>query len=342
MHHDSTADAEKTERRSFFEQTAALILATATTIPASGCLAVTRKDAEPPIGSALRFFPGFEAFRIDTGEAVINGVKGGKGPPLLLLHGSPQSHVEWHKIAPTLAENFTVVATDLRGYGDSSKPENGENHEAYSKRAMARDQIEVMRQLGFEKFNLVAHDRGARVAHRMSLDHPDHVAKLVLLDIVPTYTSYKNVTREFATMYFHWFFFIQPEPIPETLLAGQGEFYLKTQTFKGLAPGVITDDAFSEYRRCFDNPRTLHAIMEDYRAGASIDLEHDQADLDKKIQCPLLVLWGSKGVVGRLYDVLGIWQKQSLAVEGKGLPGGHWLAEQLPDELYGELMRFLV
>jgi haloacetate dehalogenase len=227
----------------------------------------------PPKGSTLRSFPGFEAFRLDTGEAIINGVKGGGGPPLLLMQGWPQTHVEWHRLAPMLAQHFTVVATDLRGYGDSSKPADGENHEGYSKRSMAKDQVAVMRQLGFDRFLVVGHDRGGRVGHRMALDYPDQVTKLAVLDIAPTYKMYQDVTREFASMYFHWFFFIQRAPIPETLLAGKGDFFLKAWAFRALIPSVITEETFAEYLRCFEDPATLHAMCEDYRAGATVDLE---------------------------------------------------------------------
>jgi haloacetate dehalogenase len=329
-------------RRSFLEQSVAMLVAAGAA--ATPALAIGRQESQqqsPTQGATLQFFPGFEAFRLDTGEAVINGVKGGHGPPLLLLQGWPQTHVEWHRLAPMLAQQFTVVATDLRGYGDSSKPADGENHEGYSKRSMAKDQVVVMRQLGFDRFLVVGHDRGGRVAHRMALDHPEQVAKLAVLDIVPTYKMYKDVTREFASLYFHWFFLIQRAPLPETLLAGKGEFLLRNWAFGGLAPGVITGETFAEYLRCFEDPATLHAMCEDYRAGATIDLEHDNADLDKKIQCPLLALWGADGVMERLYDVLGTWRERASNVQGKSLPGGHWLPEQLPNEVYTELVSFL-
>jgi haloacetate dehalogenase len=293
------------------------------------------------MGSTLRFFPGFDAFRIDTPEAAINGVMGGRGPPLLLLHGYPQTHAEWHRIAPALAERFTVVATDLRGYGDSSKPADGDNHEGHSKRSMARDQIAVMNALGFPRFSVVGHDRGGRVAHRMALDHPQAVERLAVLDIVPTYRLYSAVTKEFASVYYHWFFLIQPEPLPETLIGNSTEFYLRHGSFRGLVPGVIPEELYAEYLRCYRDPATLHAMCEDYRAGASIDLVHDKADLGTKIKCPLLAIWGSKGAMGPLYDVLETWRERASDVRGKSLPGGHWLPEQLPEELTAELLQFL-
>jgi haloacetate dehalogenase len=291
--------------------------------------------------TASRFFPGFETFRLDAGAAVINGVTGGSGPPLLLLHGWPQTHVEWHRLAPMLAKHFTVVATDLRGYGDSSKPPDGDNHAGYSKRAMAQDQVEVMRQLGFATFHVVGHDRGARVAHRMALDHPERVLRLAVLDIAPTHAMYEQVTKDFATLYFHWFFLIQPAPLPETLLTGKGDFVLRRVAFRHLIPGVITAEAYAEYLRCFEEPATLHAMCEDYRAAATIDLEHDDADLDGRVQCPVLALWGADGVIERLYDTLELWRKRATHVTGKALPGGHWLPEQSPGELYDELKSFL-
>src|SRR5262249_38902699 len=224
-----------------------------------------------PQRSTLKFFPGSSEVPQQTAGATINGVIGGSGPPVLLLHGWPQTHIEWHKITPMLAQRFTVIATDLRGYGDSSKPEEGINHEGYSKRAMARDQLELMRQLGFNHFAVVGHDRGGRVGHRMSLDYPEAVTKLAVLDIVPTYKLYTTVTREFASVYFHWFFFIQPSPLPETLIASNAEFILRAWAFRGLIPSAISDEAFEDYLRCFSDPRTLHAMCEDYRAGATID-----------------------------------------------------------------------
>lgn len=335
-------DVDDIGRRSFLEQSIAMLVAAGAS--AAPALARAHQESQrevPPKGSTLKFFPGFEAFRLDTGEAIINGVMGGSGPPLLLLQGWPQTHLEWHRLAPMLAQHFTVVATDLRGYGDSSKPADGENHEGYSKRAMAKDQVALMHQLGFDKFLVVGHDRGGRVGHRMALDYPDQVTRLVVLDIVPTYRLYQEVTKEFASMYFHWFFFIQPAPIPEKLLAGNGDFFLKAWAFNGMIPGAITEETFAEYLRCFENPATLHAMCEDYRAGATIDLEHDNADLDRKVECPLLVLWGAKGAMEGLYDVLGTWRERATQVQGKSLPGGHWLPEQLPNEVYAELMPFL-
>ncbi|MCX5899641.1 MAG: alpha/beta hydrolase, partial [Proteobacteria bacterium] len=276
-------------------------------------------------GSKLGFFPGFKPIRIATSGAEINGVIGGSGPPLLLLHGWPQSHVEWHRVAPVLARHFTVIATDLRGYGDSSIPAEGSRHEGYSKREMARDQIEVMRSLGFDRFAVAGHDRGARVGQRMAMDYPDAVTRLALIDVVPAYTLYTHLTKEFATVYYHWFLLVQPSPLPETILGNSAEFFLRTWAFSGLIPEVITAEAFAEYLRCFKNPATLHAMCEDYRAGATIDLEHEKIECKKKMQCPLLVLWGGKGAMGLLYDVLAQWQDRALHVRGKAFDGGHWL-----------------
>jgi haloacetate dehalogenase len=288
------------------------------------------------------FFPGFRTFRLPTSGAEINGVMGGSGPPVLLLQGWPQTHIEWRHVAPVLAKRFTVVATDLRGYGDSSKPADGENHAGYSKRAMAQDQVEVMRALGFERFALIGHDRGGRVAHRLALDHPQTLTKLALLDIVPTRTVNTTVTKELATFYFHWFFLIQPAPLPETLLAGKNaEFFLRNFPFRGLIPGVIDNAAFDEYLRCFVDPATLHAMCEDYRAAASIDMTHDAQDQDRKITCPLLVLWGNRGVMHRLYDVPETWRPYATNVYAKALDSGHWLPEERPAEVAAALLEFL-
>jgi haloacetate dehalogenase len=278
-------------------------------------------------GGTSRFYPGFKTFDVKTSGAVIHGVVGGQGPPLLLLHGAPQTHVSWRQVAPKLAEEYTVVAADLRGYGDSSKPPDGEGHANYSKRAMALDQVEVMKHFGFEKFPVVGHDRGGRVGHRMALDHPDTVTKLAVLDIIPTYYLYTHVTIEFVQAYFHWFNYLRPAPGPEN--------DLKTQTEAQLARA--TSDVQREYLRTSSLPENIHAMCEDYRAGASIDLKHDAADLDKKIACPLLVLWGERGPMGRLYDVLGIWRERGAKVTGKGLPGGHNLQEDVPDQVLAEV-----
>jgi haloacetate dehalogenase len=264
---------------------------------------------------------------------MINVVSGGQGPPLLLLHGYPQSHAEWHKVAPLLARDFTVVAADLRGYGDSSKPEGGADHSGYSKRAMAQDQVEVMRYFGFEKFAVVGHDRGGRVTHRMLLDHADRITKAVLIDIVPTHKVYHSVTKELATAYYHWFFLIQPAPFPETVIGRSLESFV--------GKGASTPQAYAEYLRCFRDPATLHAACEDYRAGASIDLAHDEADMGRKVECPLLILWAERGAMHRLFDVLATWRERASDVRGKALPGGHFLPEELPDQTHAEIRAFL-
>jgi haloacetate dehalogenase len=291
--------------------------------------------------NASEWFDGFRRFRAECSGGSINGVIGGAGPPVLLLQGWPQTHLEWRHVAPRLARDHTVVATDLRGYGDSSKPADGERHAGYCKRAMALDQLEAMQQLGFERFAVVGHDRGARVAHRMALDHPQAVAKLAVLDIVPTHTLYTRVTKAFATAYFHWFFLIQPAPLPETLLQPQAEFFLRNVVFRGLIPDVIPDDVFAEYLRCFAYPATLHAMCEDYRAASSVDLEHDQADLGRRVEQPLLALWGERGAMHALFDVGQTWRERAANVTAQSLPGGHWLPEECPDAVYAALRDFL-
>ena len=284
-------------------------------------------------------FPGFEAREIPTAGATIHTLRGGSGPPLLLLHGYPQTHAEWHKIAPRLAEKFTIVMADLRGCGDSSKPPDGENHAGYSKRAMAADQIDVMRALGFERFSIAGHDRGARVAWRLAVEHPEVVSKAAVLDIVPL--PYSILSREFATEYWHWFFLIQQAPLPETLIGNSVEFYLRSRLTRPTGgTGAITRQAFDEYLRCFRDPATIHATCEDYRAGATIDLEHSGADGAKRVECPLLVLWGTRGTVGRLYDVMAIWREHAINVRGSGLPAGHFLPEEVPEETLAELLAF--
>ncbi len=288
-------------------------------------------------------FENFEHARIATRGATISLVKGGHGYPLLLLHGYPQTHMMWHKIAPRLAEEFTVIVPDLRGYGDSSKPEGGPDHAGYSKRAMAQDMVDVMSTLGYEEFFVVGHDRGGRVAHRLALDAPQRVKKVAVLDIAPTYKMYKTANQAFATAYYHWFFLIQPYDLPERLIGTQSEYYLRRFLAAGSADGTtFTPEAVAEYLRCFSDPATLHAMCEDYRASATIDLLHDEADMSQKVTCPLLALWGEKGFVGHAYDVLEVWRERAENVSGQALPGGHFLPEEVPDETYNALRTFLV
>jgi haloacetate dehalogenase len=345
----------ETDRRSFLGASLALLLGSAVSPTAAGALAATgaawpedgprrtRPAGDPARDRALtqQLFPGFERIRIETSEATIAGVKGGSGPPLLLLHGYPQSHLEWHHVAPRLAQRFTVIATDLRGYGASSVPPDGEENAGYSKRAMARDQVEMMESLGFDRFALVGHDRGGRVAHRLTLDHPERVERLAVLDIVPTLYLYRNVTREFATSYYHWFFMIQRAPLPERLYGSNADFVLRSTLFGGLVGGAIPEAVYAEYLRAYSEPERLHAMCEDYRAGAGIDLVHDEADLDRRIECPLLALWGASGTMARLYDVLGIWSERGTDVRGGAIPGGHWFPESSPDETFAALSEFL-
>ena len=285
----------------------------------------------PGAGTTSRFFPGFKSARIKTAGAEINLVHAGSGPPLLLMHGAPQTHVSMRLLAANLIKDYTVIAPDLRGYGESSKPPDGENHSNYSKRAMALDQVEVMKHFGFDRFAVVGHDRGGRVAHRMALDHPEKVTRLCVLDIVPTHYLYTHVTIDFIQSYFHWFNYVRPAPGPENDLLKQYE----------AQKARATSEVQLEYLRTSSLPENIHAMCEDYRAGASIDLEHDEADLAKKVACPLLTLWGLKGPMGRIFDVLAIWKEKGVNVSGKGLPGGHNLQEEIPDLVLAELRPFL-
>ena len=287
-------------------------------------------------------FEGFERIQIETRGASINAVRGGEGPPVLLLHGYPQTLAMWHLIAPRLSASFTVIASDLRGYGDSSKPKGGEEHAGYSKRAMAADQVEVMQTLGFGSFAVVGHDRGGRVAHRMALDHPQSVTRLAVLDIVPTRHVFETADKELAMAYYHWFFLSQPYDLPERLIGADPDYYLRKK-LGGWGTGFdsFASEAYAEYERCFRDPRTIHASCEDYRAAATIDLEHDGADRDRKVGCPLLALWGEQGVVERLYDALGVWRGYASDVRGRALPCGHYLAEERPEETAEELVTFL-
>jgi len=275
----------------------------------------------------------------------IRAAQGGKGPPVLLLHGHPQTHATWLHVAPILARDFTVVAADLRGYGDSAKPPSDHGHATYSKRAMAADQVGLMQHLGFERFAVVGHDRGGRVAHRMALDHAAKVERLAVLDIAPTATMYARTDRAFATRYFWWFFLVQPHPLPERLIAGDTEFYLRHHLAgQSRTLGVPEEQLVQEYLRCYDDPAAIHAICEDYRAANTIDLDHDRADAEagRRLTQPLLALWGAKGTVGELYDVMATWREVSdTTVEGAALDCGHLLQEERPKELATRLLDFL-
>ncbi len=293
----------------------------------------------------LPLFPGFQARDIATDDGVtIHTVTGGDGPPLLLLHGHPQTHALWHKVAPVLAQHFSLVLCDLRGYGDSSKPQGEANHANYSKRVMARDMLRVMQALGHARFAVLAHDRGARVAHRLAADHGDAVSRLVLLDIAPTLAMYEQTTEAFARAYWHWFFLIQPAPLPERLLEADPAAYLRDvmgRRSAGLAP--FDARALAEYTRAVALPGTAHGMCEDYRAAAGIDLEHDRADRSAghRLAMPLLVLWGEQGVVHRCFQPLAEWQQVAADVRGEALPCGHYVAEEAPEALLAKALPFL-
>ena len=283
-------------------------------------------------------FDGFELTRIDTGEATIRVRHGGSGPPLLLLHGHPQTHVMWHLVAPRLAREFTVVAMDLRGYGESSKPATSADHEPYSKRAMARDCVAVMERLGFTRFDLAGHDRGGRVAYRLALDHPQRVRKLAILDILPTVEHFRRTGMAFALGYWHWFFLAQPSPLPEKMIGADPEWFFRHR------PGrrsVFTPEAEEDYVRCYKNPETIHAACEDYRAAATYDFKLDDADRGhRKIGSPVLVLWGARGSLPNWYDVLAVWRDWADDLRGGAIQGGHFFPEEAPDETYAALRGF--
>ncbi|APW39777.1 alpha/beta hydrolase [Rhodoferax koreense] len=293
-------------------------------------------------------FPGFEARDIPTDDGVqihtLTNAPNHERPPLLLLHGHPQTHALWHKVAPRLAAHFTLVLADLRGYGDSSKPSGDADHANYSKRVMARDMLRVMQSLGHRKFSVLAHDRGARVAHRLAADHGDAVQRMVLLDIAPTLAMYEQTGEAFARAYWHWFFLIQPAPLPERLIASDPVAYLR-EVMGGRSAGLAPFDprAFAEYSRAAGLPGTAHGVCEDYRAAAGIDLEHDRADRDagRRLAMPLMVLWGEEGVVHRCFKPLDEWRRVAADVRGETLPCGHYVAEEAPEALLAKALPFL-
>lgn len=288
-------------------------------------------------------FAGFTRHMIEVNGVAINAVMGGEGPPVLLLHGYPQCLAMWARIAPTLAHHFTVVAADLRGYGDSGKPEGTSDHTNYSFRTMAEDQAQLMTRLGFETFHVIGHDRGGRVAHRLALDHPHRIVSLSVLDIVPTYAMFMDTNRDVARAYWHWYFLAQPMPFPEHMIGLDPDFFFET-CLVGWGKAALEDfnrQQLAEYRRCWRMPAMIHGSCEDYRAAAAVDLEHDAADITAKVGCPSLVLWGSKGLMAKLFDMEREWSKRLAAMTTASLPGGHFFPDQFPQETVDVLLRFL-
>ena len=315
----------------------AAALAAGTLLPASRqALAAAAAPTTDASAADARLLPGFRVERVKTSGAELHAVVGGSGPPVLLIHGAPLTHLSWFRVAPELAKKYTVVAADLRGYGDSSKPEDGDKHFNYSKRAMALDQIELMKHFGFDRFAVVGHDRGGRVAHRLALDHPQAVTRASVLDIVPTHYLYTHVTKAFVDAYFHWFLYIRPAPFPEDILNRD----VQAGTFsRGGQPELR-----EEYARVYRDPANVHGMCEDYRASAGVDMEFDEADIKagRRVSCPLQVLWASDGAMGRMYDVLGIWKETyGSNVTGTALTGGHNLQESNPAGVLAQLQPFL-
>lgn len=292
------------------------------------------------------FFEGFAETTADLGDGRHFRLRsGGSGPPLVMLHGNPQTHLMWHKVAPALAERFTVICPDITGYGQSHKPPATETHEPYSKRRMAQDIIDLADHLGIGAFSLVAHDRGARVAHRLALDHPDRVNRLALLDIIPTIEHFERTDMRFAMGYYHWFFLAQPAPLPEEMINRDAADWLLSQSARHkTANAVFAEPALADYLRAVENPATVTAICEDYRAAATIDMEHDRLGRaeGRKIACPLMVLWGSRGLVGALYEPLEVWRHYAAGpLTGQALESGHFLAEEAPEATLAALREFL-
>jgi len=291
-------------------------------------------------------FPGFEqkiaSIPSEDGAIDIAYQIGGSGPPVLLLHGFPQTKAIWHQVAPALSQDYTVIAADLRGYGQSSKQHGKNDHSKYSKRSMAADQHALMKSLGFNQFFLIGHDRGGRLSHRLATDFPESILRLMVLDISPTLTMYENTTMEFARGYWHWFFLIQPEPIPETMVGANPEFWLKNHMGRHAGTGIFSLDNWAEYLASASNPQSMHAMCEDYRAAATIDLEHDRADgqLGKKLEMPIRVLWGEHGLVNQCFDPIADWERVANQVSGKTVSCGHYIPEELPDDLIEEARAF--
>ncbi|MGV8919758.1 MAG: alpha/beta fold hydrolase [Pseudomonas sp.] len=289
-------------------------------------------------------FENFKKTVVKTSGAEIVTVVGGEGPPLLLMHGNPFNHLSWHKIAPRLAQDFTVVCTDLRGYGDSSKPAGGGDHSDYSFRSMAQDQVEVMQSLGFERFNAAGHDRGARVLHRMCLDHGDTVMKAGFVDMLPQHHLLNNVTRQWAKFSWHWFFMTQDAPTPEHMMDADPEFFILRKLSKtDQGTKFFGPEALADYIRCIKNPATTHAMCEDYRATFGIDLDMDTADFDagRRIDNPALILWGEKGGVGRNHNAAEVWSRYASNIQQTAtVPSGHYLQEECPEETYEVLQGF--
>ncbi len=287
-------------------------------------------------------FLDFTVQKIRLADVALHLRIGGSGSPLLLLHGYPQTHVMWHKVAPLLAQHFRVICPDMRGYGDSDAPPSDPAHLTYAKRTVALDLVALMDHLGFSNFMVAGHDRGGRVLHRLLLDHPERISRAAMLDIVPTRHIFKTINQQMATIYEHWFFLIQPDGLPERLIGKDPDYYLTHKLRRWSAnPRAFTPAAMAEYLRCFRRPEIIHATCEDYRAAASIDLEQDEASLDQKIECPLLVLWGEKGAMEKNYDVLKVWGDYATQVQGNSLPCGHFLPEEAPAATAQSLIAFL-
>ena len=288
-------------------------------------------------------FEGFTNQAVSVDEAAVACWVGGSGPPVLLLHGFPQNRALWSRVAPLLADRFTVVCADLRGYGDSSKPRCLPDHSNYAFRALAADQVQLMRRLGFERFQLVGHDRGARTGVRLALDHPEALASLTIMDIVPTHTMFMEANRMTASAYWHWYFLSLPEPFPERLIGKDPDFFYET-CLAGWGATRICDfdpDNLAEYRRAWRDPAMIHGSCSDYRAAATIDLEHDTADLDRKISCPTLVLYGAAGVMAKLFDIPAQWRRRCVRSIDASLPGGHFFVDQFPDDTARRVLSFL-